>query len=49
VTGRRGRKRKHLMDDLKIARILEFERVRARSHSFEISLWKRLWTYSKAD
>ena len=39
VTGRRGRRRRKLLDDLK-------ER-RGYSHYVESSLWKRLWTCRK--
>jgi len=40
VTGRRGRRRRKLLDDLKES---------SRSHYVESSLWKRLWTYHKTD
>jgi hypothetical protein len=47
VTGRRGRKRKQLLDDVKGGKkIVDIERGGTRSHS---SLWKRLWTYRKTD
>jgi hypothetical protein len=46
MTGKCGRRRKHLLDDLKI---LEIERGSTRSHSMENSLWKRLWTCHKTD
>jgi hypothetical protein len=42
MTGRRGRRRKQLLDDLKENKILEIERGSTRSHSVENSLWKRL-------
>jgi hypothetical protein len=49
MAGRRGRRRKQLLDDLKEnERILEIERGSSRSHSVENSLWKRLWTCRKA-
>jgi hypothetical protein len=38
MTGRRGRKRKQLLDDLKVKRILEIERGSSRSHTVENSL-----------
>jgi len=50
VTGRRGRRCKQALDDLKEKkRILEIERGSAKSPSVEKSLWKRLWTCSKKD
>ena len=43
VTGRRGRRRRKLLDDLK-------ERGGySGSHYMESSLWKRLWTSRKTD
>jgi hypothetical protein len=42
VTGRRGRRRRKLLDDLKERR--GFEGGSSRSHDMEISLWKRIWT-----
>jgi hypothetical protein len=48
VTGRRGRRRKQLLDDLKEKeKILEIERGSTRSHPAENSLWKRLRTCRK--
>ena len=45
VTGRRGRRRKKLLDDLKgQERILPFEGGSSRSHYMEASFWRRLWT-----
>jgi hypothetical protein len=45
MTGRRGRRRKQLLDDLKgKEKILEIERGSTRSHTVENSLWKRLQT-----
>ena len=41
---KRGRRRKHLLDDLKEKRILETESRNTRSHSVGKSLWMRLWT-----
>jgi hypothetical protein len=50
MTGRRGRKRKQLLDDLKgKEKILEIESGSTRSHSMENSLWKRLRTCRKTD
>jgi len=43
MTGRRGRRRRKLLDDPK-ERILLFEGGSSRSHYMESSLWKRLWT-----
>jgi hypothetical protein len=48
VTGRRGRRRRKLLDDLKV-RILSFEGGSSRLHYVESSLWKRLWTCRKTD
>jgi len=48
VTGRQGRRRRKLLDDLK-ERILSFERGSSGSHYVESSLWKRLWTCRKTD
>jgi len=50
VTGRRGRRRRKLLDDLKEReRTLSFERGSSGSHYVESSLWKRLWTCRKTD
>jgi hypothetical protein len=50
VTGRRGRRRRKLLDNLKEKeRILSFEVGRTRSHYVENRLWKRLWTCRKTD
>jgi hypothetical protein len=50
VTGRRGRRRRKLLDDLKEKeRILSFEGGGTRSHYVESWLWKRLWTCRKTD
>jgi hypothetical protein len=48
VIGRRGRRRKKLLDDLKERR-LSFESGSSGSHYVESSLWKRLWTCRKRD
>jgi hypothetical protein len=45
VTGRRGRRRRKLLNDLKEKEmILSFEGGSSRSHYVERSLWKGLWT-----
>jgi hypothetical protein len=49
MTGRRGTRRKQLLDDLKEKGILEIERGSSRLHSMENSLWKRLRTCRKTD
>ena len=50
VTGRRGRRRRKLLDDLKEWRGFSiFEGGSSGSHYVESSLWKRLWTYRKTD
>ena len=49
VTGRRGRRRRKLLDDLKERRGHSFERGSSGSHYVESSLWKRLWTCRKTD
>jgi replicative superfamily II helicase len=49
MTGRRGRRRKPLLDDLKEKKILEIERGSTRSHCVENSLWKSLCTCRKTD
>jgi hypothetical protein len=46
MTGRRGRRHKQLLDDLKEKRI---ERESTRLHPVENSLWKRLRTCRKTD
>jgi hypothetical protein len=48
VTGRQGRRRMKLLDDLK-ERILSFKGGSSGSHCTESSLWKRLWTCRKTD
>jgi hypothetical protein len=49
-TGRRGRQRKHILDDLKEKEnLVALERESTRSHSVRNSLWQRLWTCRKAD
>ena len=49
VTGRRGRRRKQLLDDLKERGDTGNERGSTRSHYVEISLWKRPLTCHKTD
>jgi hypothetical protein len=50
VTGRQGRRRTQLFDDLKETRgNLEIERGSTRSQSVVNSLWKRLWAYRTTD
>jgi hypothetical protein len=49
VTGRQGRRRRKLLDDLKERRGYSFERGSSGSHYVESSLWKRLWTCRKTD
>ena len=48
VTGRRGKRRRKLLDDL-LERILSFEGGSSGSHYVESSLWKRFWTCHKTD
>jgi hypothetical protein len=48
MAGRRGKRRKQLLDDLK-EKIMEIERGSTRSHPVENSLWKRLRTCRKTD
>ena len=48
MTGRRGRRRKQIMDDLKdIESIMEIESGNTLSPSMEKSRWKKLWTCRK--
>jgi hypothetical protein len=50
MTGRRGRRRKQLLDDLEgKEKILEIERGSTRSHPVENLMWKMLQTCRKAD
>jgi hypothetical protein len=50
MTGRRGRRRIKLLDDLQDnERIMVIERGSTRSYSVENSLCKRLWTCRKTD
>jgi len=48
VTGRRGRRSRKLLDDLK-ERIFSFEGESSRSHCVDSSLWRKLWTCHKTD
>jgi len=49
MTGRRGRRRRKLLVDLKERRGHSFEGGSSRSHYVESSLCKRLWTCRKTD
>jgi hypothetical protein len=49
VTRRRGRRRKQLLDDLKEINGAGDLKRSARLQSVNNSLWRRLWTYHKAD
>jgi hypothetical protein len=49
VTGRRGRRRRKLLYDLKERRILTSEGGSSRSHCVESWLWKKLWTCRETD
>jgi hypothetical protein len=49
VTGRRGRRRRKLLDELKERRGYSSEGGSSRSYYLESSLWKRLWTCRKTD
>ena len=51
MTRRRGRRRDHLLDDLKkkSERILEIARESTGSHSLETSLLRRIWARRKTD
>jgi hypothetical protein len=49
VTGRQGRRRRKLLNDLKKRRGYSFEKGSSGLHYVEISLWKRLWTFRKTD
>jgi hypothetical protein len=49
VTGRREKRRKHLLNDLKNREGLEIERGNTVSQSVVNSLWRRIWTCCKAD
>ena len=48
VRGRRGRRRRKLLDDLE-ERILSFGGGSSRSHCVESWLWKGLWNCRKTD
>jgi hypothetical protein len=49
VSGRRGRRRNLLLDELKERRILETEIGSTRWHCMQNSLWKRLRACCKTD
>jgi len=50
VTGRRGRRHRKLLDELKGREmILSFEGESCRSHYVGSSFWKRLWACRKTD
>jgi hypothetical protein len=49
VTGRRGRRRRKLLDNLEERRGYSFEGGSSRSHYVESSFWKRRWTCRKTD
>jgi hypothetical protein len=49
VTGRRGKRRKQLLDDLKEKRGYWKLKGSTKSHSVENLLWKGLWNCRKAD
>jgi hypothetical protein len=49
MTGRRGRRGKQLLDDLKERQDTEIEKGSTRSHCVENSLWKGLRTCRKTD
>jgi hypothetical protein len=47
VTGRRGRRRRKLLDDLKEGR--EYSHLKEKALDVESSLWKRFWTCRETD
>jgi hypothetical protein len=49
MTGRRERRRKQLLDDLKVKRRYWKLKEEALDSTVENSLWKRLWTCRKTD
>jgi len=49
VTGRQGRRRMKLLDDLKERRGYSHLKEEALDRTMESSLWKELWTYRKTD
>jgi len=49
VTGKRGRKCKKLLDEIKETKIMENEIGSSRVHSEDNSLWKSLWFLRKTD
>ena len=49
MTGRQGRRRRKLMDDLKERRGYSHFKEEAVDRTVESSLWQRLWTCRKTD
>jgi hypothetical protein len=49
VTGRRGRKRRKLLDELKERRGYSHLKEKSLVHYVESLLWKRLWTCRETD
>ena len=49
MTGRRGRRRRKLLDDLKERRGYSHLKEETLDRSVEGLLWKRLWTCRKTD
>jgi hypothetical protein len=49
VTGRQGRRRRKLLDDLKERRGYSHLKEEALDRTVESCLWKRLWTCRKTD
>jgi hypothetical protein len=49
VTGRQGRRRNQVLDDVKETRRYWELKEEARERTLEGSLWKRLWTCRKRD
>ena len=50
VTGRRGRRHKQLLNDLKERRAFsKLKKGSTRSRCVEKSFWKRLWTFRRTD
>jgi hypothetical protein len=49
MTGKRGRRRTQLLDNLKEKWVLEIDRGSTISHSVENWLWQRIWTCCERD
>ena len=49
MTGRRGRRRRKLLDDLKERRGYSQLKEDALDRTIESSIWKRFWTCRKTD